>query len=194
MQHTEYLTVWIGTKIKEIRKSHGLKLGDLAEKTGISIAMLSKIENGRVFPTLPSLFQIVATLEVDLNEFFSDLKNIKEFPGYILKKKEDYTPLSKEEESEGFNYELILNHTIDRSSMEVSILTLSSRAKRETVSTSGFELLYVLKGEVEFELGRKRLQLKEDDTLFFDGNIPHVPHNKTASEAKMLVIYFITLQ
>lgn len=193
MQHTEYLTIWIGTKIKEIRKSNGLKLGDLAEKTGISIAMLSKIENGRVFPTLPSLFQIVSTLDVDLNEFFSDLKNLKEFPGYILKKSTEHQQLNKEE-SVGFNYNLILNHKIERSLVEFSILTLNKNANRNKVSTSGFEFLYLLNGEINFELGNEFLKMQEGDALLFDGNIPHVPHNLTSEDVKLLVIYFITLE
>lgn len=79
MDNSAYLTTWIGSKIKDIRKSQHLKLGDLADKSGISIAMLSKIENGRVFPTLPSLIQVLSTLNVDLNVFLQTFKQKKNF-------------------------------------------------------------------------------------------------------------------
>ncbi|WP_215224079.1 helix-turn-helix domain-containing protein [Echinicola shivajiensis] len=194
MDNSDYLTTWIGSKIKEIRKSQNLKLGELADKTGISIAMLSKIENGRVFPTLPSLIQVLNTLNVDLNEFFADLKGDKEFPGYIIKKRTDYQSIKKEEESIGFDYQLILNHKIERSSMEISLLTIKPDAKRSHVSTEGFEYLYVIKGNLIYELGDKHFNLEEGDSLFFNGNIPHVPVNKTNTEAIILVIYFIELR
>lgn len=194
MDNSEYLTTWIGSKIKEIRKSQNLKLGELADKTGISIAMLSKIENGRVFPTLPSLIQVLNTLNVDLNEFFADLKGDKEFPGYLIKKRADYQSIKKEEESIGFDYQLILNHKIERSSMEISLLTIKPDSKRSHVSTEGFEYLYVIKGNLIYELGDKRFDLEEGDSLFFNGNIPHVPVNKTNTEAIILVIYFIELR
>ncbi|MBD8489506.1 helix-turn-helix transcriptional regulator [Echinicola sp. CAU 1574] len=194
MENSEYLTTWIGSKLKDIRKSHNLKLGELADKTGISIAMLSKIENGRVFPTLPSLIQVLNTLDVDLNEFFADLKGDKEFPGYLLKKRKDYKSIKKEEESIGFDYELILNHKIERSSMEISLLTIKSGSQRDQVSTDGFEYIYVIKGNLQYELGENTFELEEGDSLFFNGNIPHLPVNNKKSDAILLVIYFIELR
>ncbi|AWW33260.1 XRE family transcriptional regulator [Echinicola strongylocentroti] len=194
MENSEYLTSWIGAKIKDIRKSHNLKLGELADKSGISIAMLSKIENGRVFPTLPSLIQILSTLDVDLNAFFADLKGDKEFPGYLLKKRSQYQSIKKEEAAVGFDYELILNHKIERSSMEISLLTIRGNSQRERVSTDGFEYLYVVKGSLKYELGEHTFDLEEGDSLFFNGNFPHVPVNTKKTDAIILVIYFIELR
>lgn len=193
MSNTEYLTIQIGAKIRNIRKDNGLKLGELAERSGISIAMLSKIENGRVFPTLPSLIQILQTLQVDLNVFFSDLSAGEAFPGYIFRKRDAYQPVNKEEESVGFNYELILSHLVEKSSVEISLLTLNPQAQRNRVSTSGFEYIYIIKGNIRYELGNEVFEMQEGDSLFFDGNIPHVPNNTGASDAVILVLYFIAL-
>lgn len=193
MSKTEYLTIQIGSKIRNIRKDNGLKLGELAERSGISIAMLSKIENGRVFPTLPSLIQILHTLQVDLNVFFSDLSAGEAFPGYIFRKRDAYQPVNKEEESIGFNYELILSHLVEKSSVEISLLTLNPDAQRSRVSTSGFEYIYLIKGNVRYELGNEVFEMQEGDSLFFDGNIPHVPNNTGTSDAVILVVYFIAL-
>lgn len=187
MEQAAYLTTWIGSKIKDIRKSHKLKLGDLADKSGISIAMLSKIENGRVFPTLPSLIQVLDTLDVDLNEFFADLKANNEFPGYIFKKREEYTAIKKEEEAVGFHYQFILNHKIERSSMEISLLTVKPNAQRAPVASDGFEYLYLVKGSIQYQLGENTFDMEEGDSLFFDGNIPHVPINSTQVDAMLLV-------
>tara|TARA_R110002051_G_scaffold9204_1_gene36946 strand:+ start:49 stop:633 length:585 start_codon:yes stop_codon:yes gene_type:complete len=193
MTTSDYLTIQIGNKLKAIRKENGWKLGELAEKSGMSIAMVSKIENGRVIPTLPSLIQLIQTLNLNLSDFFSDLKSENEFKGYILRKRSDYTPVNKEEESIGYSYELILNYPIDKSSMEISLLTLKDKASRSAVSTSGFEYIYIIKGNIDYELGEETFKLNEGDSLFFDGNIPHVPQNKSDSDAVILVVYFITM-
>ncbi|WP_339922573.1 XRE family transcriptional regulator [uncultured Cyclobacterium sp.] len=194
MDNSAYLNTWIGSKIKEIRKSKHLKLGDLADKSGISIAMLSKIENGRVFPTFPSLIQVLNTLNVDLNEFFAGLQSEKEFPGYLLKRKNEYTSIKKEEEAIGFDYQLILNHKLERSSMEISLLTIQSQAQREPVTTDGYEYLYVLNGQIKYELGENTFDLEQRDSLLFDGRIPHLPINIQQTDAILLVIYFIEIR
>jgi transcriptional regulator with XRE-family HTH domain len=193
MSNSDYLTLQIGNKLKAIRKENGWKLGDLAEKSGMSMAMISKIENGRVIPTLPSLIQLIQTLNLDISEFFSDLKSENHFKGYILRKKNEYTPLHKEEESTGYEYQMILNYPIEKSSMEISLLTLKSHAERASVSTAGFEYIYMVKGAIQYKLGSETFELEEGDSLFFDGNIPHVPKNESSADAVLLVAYFITM-
>ncbi|SFT36662.1 Cupin domain-containing protein [Algoriphagus locisalis] len=193
MNNSDYLTIQIGNKLKAIRKEIGWKLGELAEKSGMSMAMISKIENGRVIPTLPSLLQLIQTLNLNVSDFFADLKSENDFKGYILRKKSEYTSVNKEEESIGYEYEMILNYPIEKSSMEISLLTLKSHAERARVSTAGFEYIYLVKGTISYELGSETFQLEEGDSLFFDGNIPHVPKNENTEDAVILVVYFITL-
>ncbi|SHO62534.1 helix-turn-helix domain-containing protein [Algoriphagus zhangzhouensis] len=193
MENSNYLTSYIGGKIKDLRKSRNLKLGDLSDLSGISIAMLSKIENGRIYPTIPSLIQVLQALNADLNEFFSDLKEDPNSPEYILIKRSDYKSIKKEEESIGFDYELILNRKIEKSSLEISLLTISKSSKRDRVSTEGLEYLYVIKGSLNFELGDTSISLEENDSLFFNGKIPHVPVGTSQSDVILLVIYFIEI-
>ena len=47
----------------------------------------------------------------------------------------------------------------------------------------------VLSGEVKYQLEDTFFDMKEGDALFFDGNIPHVPHNESAEPASLLVFY-----
>lgn len=193
MSDSEFIAIWIGSKIKDIRKEQNLNLNDLSEKSGISIAMISKIENGRVFPTLPSLLQLFSSLEIDLNSFFNDFYQNTEFPGYIFRKRGDYKPIEKEEAAEGFNYEEILSYSLNKSSMQISLLTLNKGAKRKMVTTEGFEYIYLIKGAVTYELETTTFDMEEGDSLFFDGRINHVPRNIYDGDSVFLVIYFITM-
>ena len=61
----------IGPKIRAIRLKKKIGLVELGRHTGLSPAMLSKIERGQVFPTLPTLLRIALVFSVGLDFFFS---------------------------------------------------------------------------------------------------------------------------
>lgn len=187
----KYILIWIGNKIKTLRQDKGWNLGEFAHHSKISISMLSKIENGRVYPTFPSLLQILKTLDVDLNAFFNDLDHSTEFPGYLIIRNEEARPIQKED-STGFQYNLILSRAFESNSVEISVLSLSSHAERDLVSTEGYQYLYILNGNVNYILDGDQLHLKSGDSLFFDGKIPHVPRNPFEEEARLLAIYFLS--
>ena len=68
----------LGSHIRKIRKSKGLTLKDLAEKSGLSIPYLSDIERGAVNPSLKTLQSIAKALELSLPEivdFNSELEH-----------------------------------------------------------------------------------------------------------------------
>jgi len=62
----------IGPKVRELRLKKKLGLVELGEHTSLSAALLSKIERGRLFPTLPTLLRIALVFGVGLDHFFAD--------------------------------------------------------------------------------------------------------------------------
>ena len=61
----------IGGKIRTLRLKKKMGLVELGKHTGLSPAMLSKIERGRLFPTLPTLLRIALVFSVGLEFFFA---------------------------------------------------------------------------------------------------------------------------
>lgn len=61
----------IGSRIRERRLKMGITQEILAEKVGISIVYLSKIENGRVCPTLEMISNICTELDLDIAQVIS---------------------------------------------------------------------------------------------------------------------------
>src|SRR5688500_7921597 len=61
----------IGAKIRSLRLKKKMGLVELGRHTGLSPAMLSKIERGRLFPTLPTLLRIALVFSVGLDYFFA---------------------------------------------------------------------------------------------------------------------------
>ena len=64
----------IGPKIRALRLKKKLGLVQLGEHTGLSPGMLSKIERGALFPTLPTLLRISLVFGVGLEHFFVESK------------------------------------------------------------------------------------------------------------------------
>ena len=61
----------IGAKIRSLRLKKKMGLVELGKHTGLSPALLSKIERDRLFPTLPTLLRIALVFSVDLEFFFA---------------------------------------------------------------------------------------------------------------------------
>lgn len=75
---------------------------------------------------------------------------------------------------------------------ETVLLEAELNSKRDKVITEAFEFKYILSGECYYNIGDEEVLLKEGDSIFFDGRVPHVPINRESVSSKMLVIYFFT--
>ena len=62
----------IGDKLRALRLKKKMGLVELGGHTGLSAAMLSKVERGKLFPTLPTLLRIAMVFSVGLEYFFAD--------------------------------------------------------------------------------------------------------------------------
>jgi transcriptional regulator with XRE-family HTH domain len=61
----------IGAKIRALRMKKKMGLVELGQHSGLSPALLSKLERGRLFPTLPTLLRIALAFSVGLDYFFA---------------------------------------------------------------------------------------------------------------------------
>ena len=57
-------------RLKEIRKSKSMTQEKICELTGIEISNYSKIETGKVAPSLASLLKIIDSLKITPNDLF----------------------------------------------------------------------------------------------------------------------------
>ncbi len=62
----------IGEKLRTLRLRKKLGLVELGKHTGFSAALISKLERGKLYPTLPTLVRIAAVFNVGLEYFFND--------------------------------------------------------------------------------------------------------------------------
>jgi len=184
----DYL-IGIGKRIKEIRKESNKTISDIAQIAGVTGGLISRIENGRTIPSLPVLLKIINSLDVEVTDFFNGMPQVNS-ASYIVSRKEENSIIEKEDEAVGFNYTYIFGKQFSSLGFETVLLEVHPNSKREKVTTDAYEFKYVLSGECYYAIGDEQVLLKEGDSIFLDGRIPHVPMNKGSISSKMLVIYF----
>jgi len=185
----DHVLLQIGKKIKTIRRASKSTIQEIADKAGVSKGLISKIENGRTVPSLPVLLGIIQALGEEIPTFFEGIEYVK-YDGYVHKSKEQYGTFEKEN-AKGFTYRTVLEQSFSNVSLEINILDIAPDNDRKLVTTDGYTYLYMLKGEVEYILGEKSIILKAEDSLFFNGKIPHKPINHGGETASILVVYLL---
>lgn len=60
----------LGQRVKELRTKIGLPQKDLAGLVGVTPSTISQIESNSIYPSLPALFKIAQSLEVEVASFF----------------------------------------------------------------------------------------------------------------------------
>lgn len=65
----------IGEFIQQSRKAKGLTQKDLGDRIGVSDKTISKWENGNSVPDTSILNELCASLDINVNELFSPVKN-----------------------------------------------------------------------------------------------------------------------
>ena len=159
----------LGARVRDLRKDRGLTLEELAGVSGVSRAMISKLERGEKNPTLV----IAARLAEGLGVSLSRLAGVEERREVVVVPREGRTVLRDPET--GF----------ERQSLSPTFPGRGVEFVRNVVpegSTSGDfpphrkgveEHVVVESGELQATLGGEQYLLREGDALYFAADVPH---------------------
>jgi transcriptional regulator with XRE-family HTH domain len=159
----------LGERVRELRRRRGLTLEELAELSGVSRAMISKLERGEKNPTLV----VAARLADGLGVTLSRLAGMEEQHEVIVVPKEKRMVMSDPET--GFERQLLSPNTAG----------LGVEFIKNTIpkgSTSGEfpphrkgveEQLVVEQGTLKATLAGDEYLLEEGDALYFEADVPH---------------------
>lgn len=165
----------IGREVRQFRKQQGLTVADLAAATGLSIGMLSKIENGNTSPSLTTLQVLGHAFSVPVTAFFRSFEERREARHV---RAGEHIEIERRGTRAGHQYHL-LGHIGSNSSgvvMEPYLITLTTESDVfPTFQHEGLELLYMLEGEVDYRHGTQLYPLCPGDSLIFDADAPHGP-------------------
>lgn len=181
---------FLGTKLREQRKTRRLTLRELAHRTGLSAGLISKIENFRTIPSLPVLLAIARELRLDPAKLFEGMPSSEDRP-WLLVRAGEGVPVERES-NQGMRYTMLFESGAAASEFQLMLVRVAPGAKRKAVSGAGMELLYLLSGELDYRVGDDTIPFRQGDTLYFDGAIPHLPVNNSSAEAVALVLYLLS--
>ena len=162
----------IGPKIRALRLNKKLGLVQLGEHTGLSSAMLSKIERGQLFPTLPTLLRIALVFGVGLEHFFIESA---ERPSVAVTRKNDRLRLTDRPDDEPPSYLFeSLDFPVTDRKMEAFYAEFPVQSKpSEPHQHAGAEFIYVIKGQLAINIDGDDIVLDEGDAMYFDSGAPH---------------------
>jgi transcriptional regulator with XRE-family HTH domain len=183
------LTNEIGRKIKAARNERGFTMAKLGQIVGCSKAYISQLENGITKPSLSMLNRFSEVLGVPVSEILRKNPNGPD-QRWRLRKNER----RKIQYPDGKVVSQLLTRSIFQKKMQPLISTIKpggSLDENEGLRhpAGSEEFVFVMKGELEFLLDDEIINLKEGDTLYFYGDLPHRWYNKSNKTAEVLFIW-----
>jgi transcriptional regulator with XRE-family HTH domain len=163
----------IALRVREFRLAKGVSIAELARRTGMSKAMLSKIEKAQTSCSLSSLAKLADTLEVPVTALFR---------GVDAEREAVFTPaghgaqIVRRGSNVGHLYQLLGALRGEHKRIEPLLVTLTEASEVFPLfQHSGTEFIYMLEGAMVYGHGEARYEMHHGDSLVFDGEGPHGP-------------------
>jgi transcriptional regulator with XRE-family HTH domain len=163
----------IGQILKIYREKTGKNQGDIAEKAGISISMLSQIERGIVSPSIDTLMAVCGVLDIDPSELFK--KVASNLPVRIHRRGERLRS-----EVGGVRYEQLMTSMHPAYQAELFLLEVEP-GKSTTFRGGGHEgaeMGFVAAGEATLTVDTIEYRIGEGDSIYFNAQLPHQLSNR----------------
>jgi transcriptional regulator with XRE-family HTH domain len=178
----------IADKLRTLRLRKSMGLAQLAEHTGLSQAMLSRLENGRLVPTLPTLTRIAMVFSVGLDYFFTDPR--KRYVTSVIRRSErKLFPSDPKATIVPWHFES-LDFRVNERKLNGYLAHFHPMLPEKVVPHHhpGVELLYLIEGKLEMTVGVEKYQLAEGDAIYFDSLQKHSYRSLMKSPCTAMVV------
>lgn len=180
------LEVAIGREVRAFRRALDMTVAEAARAAGLSVGMLSKIENGATSPSLATLQALSRALQVPVTAFFRRFEEARE--ATFVKAGEGLS-IERRGTRAGHHYQLLGHGTGRTLAVEPYLITLTAESDVFPLfQHSGVEFLHMLEGRVGYRHADKTYVLEPGDSLFFDADAPHGPEELLTLPARYLSI------
>jgi DNA-binding XRE family transcriptional regulator len=163
----------IANQVRARRREVGLTMTQVAERTGISKGMLSKIENAQTSLSLTTLARLATALDLPVTSLFRGLAEERDA---VFVKSGQGPEIVRMGTRAGHRYQLLGTLRGPRKVMEPLLVTLTEASEVFPLfQHPGVEMLYMLTGVMEYGYGTQRYKMQPGDALQFEGDIAHGP-------------------
>jgi transcriptional regulator with XRE-family HTH domain len=168
-----------------LRQRNGLTLADLAVQSGLSIGLLSRLENGMGNPSLLTLSKLASTFDVPVISMYEQRSLAAAVRVRSGERIEVSVPAA------GVRHQLLVPALSPR--LIVSLLELSNDAKSAYAAhqhdqQGGVEVLSVLRGRVELRVDQEIHELQVGDSATYDASRMHEIRRTGRGTAELLYV------
>jgi transcriptional regulator with XRE-family HTH domain len=178
----------IGPKVRAIRLKKKMGLVELGRHTGLSAAMLSKIERGQLFPTLPTLLRIALVFSVGLDYFFVQERD-KPVVGIVRHQERLRFPEKPGAQDIAYEFESLDFTAVQR--LSHSYLAEFFPVAKEDLRPHqhpGGEFIFVLSGTLVIHIGDEEHTIGARDSIYFDSTVAHAYRRSGARPCTAIVV------
>ncbi len=163
----------IGERLRALRLRKKLGLVELGRHTGLSPALLSKLETGRLVPTLPTLQRIALVFSVGLDHFF--VREERPDPVAVHRRKERMRfPDRANARGASFEFESLDYKALQRPmNAYYAEFRAASPDRPSEHAHPGVELIFVLSGSLGLKVAGNEIVLARGDSAYLDASRPH---------------------
>ena len=178
----------VGEKLRGLRLKKSMGLVQLGKHTGLSPAMLSKLERGRLFPTLPTLLRIAMVFSVGLDHFFTDER--KRHVVAIVRKQDRIRFPERPGGGEISYWFESLDFAANERKLNAFLAEFQPIAneKQRLHQHPGVEFLYMVHGKVDLIIGSETHTLHSGDSIYFDSSVRHGYRRSGATPSTGLIV------
>jgi transcriptional regulator with XRE-family HTH domain len=174
----------VGARIRHARILKGMRMRDLALAVGYDESMISKIEAGKVTPSLAMLNKIVVALDRDMASFFGleiDAHKLVQTPSDRMKVAGDALRGGK-----GVYYERLVPLAAGNL-LEANIHNVDPGGeKSDPITHQGEAVGYLLEGEIELLIDGTTYHMKAGDSFFFKAHLTNGYRNTGKAVARIV--------
>jgi transcriptional regulator with XRE-family HTH domain len=176
----------IGRRLKELRRSRGLTLTQLAERTNLSVGSLSQVERGLVSPTIRTVYAVSTALGVS-PAWIIDPDSVKaqDPDGPYIVRSTRRKPFFNRN---GVTKHLATPEVEARYTGFIVTLEPNGSSGDEQYTHAGEEIGLVLSGSLILEIEDKTYRVNTGDSFAFPSSMAHRFYNDTSMET---VVFWI---
>lgn len=178
--------VELATRIKAARKAQNLTLDQVAKRAELGKGLISKVENFRVTPSLPSVARIAAALNIPLEKLFEGLDSK---PSISIVRREDKKEVERNQENSTIQYFDLAFPRPNRGMDPLKLKIPAKGGRREQLPHEGEEFMHVISGDITFNIDDTEYQLSSGDSVYFNAETPHSLINESDEECHIICVF-----
>ncbi len=182
LYQNDAVSVNIGERLRALREERNISMRSLATRSGLSANALSMIERGKASPSVSTLYKLAEALGISITAFFSSDADRKQV---VFLKSDTRARMSfTRGVFEGLGGENFVGR------VEPFMLTLENSANSgpRSMTHTGHEFVFCLRGELEYQVERQLYQLEAGDSLLFAAHLKHKWRNPGKNVATAIII------